>query len=178
MKIYNYHSITGELLSESEADKSPLEKNVYLIPAYATKKKPPKVSDGEVCVFNLESNKWDKLPDLRGKKVYSKSTGAEDTVSSIGPLSDAFTTEQCPGEDYVFDIVTSKWLMSPSKRYCRLSSEIRFKRDQLLKESDWTQLPDIPISISTGYARYRHGLREITNQPGFPESVEWPTKPA
>jgi len=54
MKIYNYHPVTKELLSEGIADESPLEPGVYLIPAHATKKKPPTPLDGKAIIFDGE----------------------------------------------------------------------------------------------------------------------------
>lgn len=53
----------------------------------------------------------------------------------------------------------------------------RQKRDTLLQQSDWTQLPDAPINNKEAWATYRQILRDITTQSGFPESLIWPTKP-
>jgi hypothetical protein len=58
-----------------------------------------------------------------------------------------------------------------------MEAEIRAKRDILLVETDWTQLPDVPTSTRERWASYRQSLRDITDQPGFPETVVWPTKP-
>ena len=54
--------------------------------------------------------------------------------------------------------------------------EIRELRTQLLQESDWTQLSDIPQSVKDSWTTYRQQLRDITNQPN-PFSIIWPTKP-
>ncbi len=54
--------------------------------------------------------------------------------------------------------------------------EIREQRAQLLQESDWTQLSDIPQSVKDSWTTYRQQLRDITNQPN-PFSIVWPTKP-
>ena len=54
---------------------------------------------------------------------------------------------------------------------------VRTKRDQLLVESDWTQLPDVPSSIREPHQSYRQALRDITDQPDFPWNINWPTKP-
>lgn len=57
--------------------------------------------------------------------------------------------------------------------------EIRTKRNRLLYESDWTQLPNGPLSseLQTAWATYRQALRNITAQSGFPTDVVWPTSP-
>lgn len=54
---------------------------------------------------------------------------------------------------------------------------VRSTRDQLLKDSDWTQLPDVPQSLKDAWAIYRQALRDITVQEGFPSNIVWPTTP-
>jgi hypothetical protein len=54
---------------------------------------------------------------------------------------------------------------------------MRDQRNQLLKDSDWTQGKDIPDQISTTWANHRQQLRDITQQPGFPWQVTWPQLP-
>lgn len=57
---------------------------------------------------------------------------------------------------------------------------IRLKRRPLLRQSDWTQGPDAPLTVEqkTAWAIYRQALRDITAQPGFPLNVIWPTEPS
>lgn len=56
------------------------------------------------------------------------------------------------------------------------SENIRRKRDELLDESDWTQVADAPVDQSA-WATYRQELRDISQQEGFPYNVTWPNKP-
>jgi hypothetical protein len=56
------------------------------------------------------------------------------------------------------------------------ATEIRYKRDILLKDSDWSQVADSPVDKLL-WATYRQDLREITEQNGFPLEVIWPDKP-
>jgi hypothetical protein len=49
-------------------------------------------------------------------------------------------------------------------------------RDFLLIQSDWTMLPDAPTD-KKAWKAYRQALRDITQQPGFPDNIVWPTKP-
>ena len=62
-----------------------------------------------------------------------------------------------------------------------LTANVRNRRNQLLKDSDWTQLSDVQESLDadkkTAWATYRQALRDITSQPGFPKDVTWPTTP-
>lgn len=56
------------------------------------------------------------------------------------------------------------------------SASMRGKRNDLLQESDWTQISDSPVDKQV-WATYRQALRDITDQEGFPYSITWPTKP-
>ncbi len=58
MKIYNYDPFTKIFVSEENADESPLEPGVYLIPAHATTLQPPEYNkEKEFCFFN--EDKWE-----------------------------------------------------------------------------------------------------------------------
>lgn len=52
---------------------------------------------------------------------------------------------------------------------------VRVRRNAMLIESDWTQLPDAPVDAAV-WAAYRQELRDITTQ-GDPFNIIWPTKP-
>ena len=54
-------------------------------------------------------------------------------------------------------------------------AEVRNKRNYLLTETDYLALSD--NTLTPEMATYRQELRDITNQAGFPENVEWPVKP-
>jgi len=56
------------------------------------------------------------------------------------------------------------------------ATEVRTKRNQLLKDSDWTQIPDCTVD-KTVWATYRQELRDITAQEGFPFNVTFPAMP-
>ena len=58
----------------------------------------------------------------------------------------------------------------------RLPDLIREQRNALLKNSDWTQIPDCTVD-KQAWAEYRQALRDITAQAGFPTDVVFPTPP-
>ena len=59
------------------------------------------------------------------------------------------------------------------------ASVLRGSRDELLRQTDFSQLGDAPLTEAqkTTYATYRQSLRDITFQPGWPAEVTFPTKP-
>ena len=60
----------------------------------------------------------------------------------------------------------------------RAMVDLRVKRDNLLKETDWYALSD--VTMSAEMTTYRQNLRDITNGVDTVEkanNVTWPTKP-
>lgn len=57
---------------------------------------------------------------------------------------------------------------------------VRERRDALLAECDWTQLGDVDLSSGSksNFATYRQALRDVPQQSGFPDTINWPTRPA
>lgn len=64
----------------------------------------------------------------------------------------------------------------PDAVFQRDAKLTRQKRNLLLAASDWTQVTDAPVD-QVAWAIYRQALRDITNQTGFPNNIEWPVKP-
>ena len=60
-----------------------------------------------------------------------------------------------------------------------LIGEILKQRSIVLSATDWTQVPDSPLSAEKklAWAEYRQAWRDITSQPGFPDDVAIPTPP-
>lgn len=77
-----------------------------------------------------------------------------------------------PSDTAVFDFSSYAWVEPTST-----SDLVRAKREELLKATDWTQLPDVPEATRLKWQEYRQALRDITDQPGFPENVVWPEPP-
>ena len=62
-----------------------------------------------------------------------------------------------------------------------LASDHRSTRDNLLADSDWTQMNDSPLTneARTGWATYRAALRSLPEHENWPnlQDADWPTKP-
>lgn len=74
--------------------------------------------------------------------------------------------------------VNKKWELNR----VRFEEHVRKVRNILLTETDWTQLPDSPLSDTkkTEWQAYRQSLRDITNSIGDISSLDeivWPSEP-
>lgn len=74
-----------------------------------------------------------------------------------------------------FDFVTKQWVLSENLAL----ADVLPKRQRLLYLSDWTQIPNNPLTPEQqdAWGIYRQELRDITSQPGYPFNVIWPTPP-
>ena len=115
MEIYNYSLLTGEYIGPSQADESPLEPGVFLIPAGATTTVPPQVESQQIAVFINGS--WSVEPDFRGTIVYSLADLSPVIISQIGSLPEGVITEKpvkpvgnytWNGEAYILEPLTAQ----------------------------------------------------------------------
>ncbi|QOJ19477.1 MAG: hypothetical protein HRU77_01455 [Gammaproteobacteria bacterium] len=78
-----------------------------------------------------------------------------------------------PSPFHEWDYVRSAWVFSEELAW----RDVRMKRNTLLQQSDWTQLPDVPALTMQAWIDYRQKLRDITNQQD-PMNIVWPSKPS
>jgi len=57
----------------------------------------------------------------------------------------------------------------------RKAKEVRRQRDVKIAETDWRASAD--LTLSAEWAAYRQALRDVPQQEGFPNSINWPAKP-
>jgi hypothetical protein len=89
----------------------------------------------------------------------------------LGPIFSEYTDSQ--GTIHTIQEQESEY---KSKKDLERANMIRNQRNQLLKDSDWTQVLDAPINRNL-WAEYRQQLRNVPNQPGFPWNIVWPEQP-
>ena len=56
------------------------------------------------------------------------------------------------------------------------AANVRRTRNEKLKDCDWTMSAD-STADKAAWATHRQALRDITNQQGFPWTIEWPEQP-
>lgn len=102
---------------------------------------------------------------------------ADDKFMSLFYYDDGWTQRASkPDGQYIW--VGRKWVLDLDG----IADGLRDKRSALLASSDWTQMPDAPLSDSkkAEWATYRQALRDLPAQLSGIESlddVQWPLKP-
>ena len=104
--IYNYEPATGVLVSAADADESPLEPGVYLIPAFATDIEPPQCAAGRVAVFSGEA--WAVVSDVRGTWYDASHQPVE--IHGVSDDVLGLTRSAPPGAAY--DLVGAGWVLN------------------------------------------------------------------
>lgn len=84
-----------------------------------------------------------------------------------------------PNVHHNWDLATESWILDSS----RLFAALREARDSNLLASDWTQIPDAPLTAEqkTAWQTYRQALRDIpANNADITDldQVVWPTQPS
>ena len=60
-----------------------------------------------------------------------------------------------------------------------LSAKVRAQRDRILAQSDWRVMKSAETGtpMDADWEAYRQALRDVPQQEGFPQTVEWPNDP-
>lgn len=123
---------------------------------------PKNISDALLSSFGVERVFFSTQPDLTDTQVLEEGTPVFSTEDQR--WTQVWTVRDMTSEEV-------------AARDEGLAAGVRFERDSLLVQSDWTQGKDIPDNVSGPWAVYRQSLRDVPNQADFPWVVVWPQKP-
>ena len=129
MQIYNYDAKTKEFINTETAQESPLEEDVYLIPANSTKLAPPNTKENEVAIFN--GVKWAVEKDYRGQTIYNTDTKEEQKVDYVGAIKDGWTLLE-PFENSKWS--DGKWVLDKDKLLAQKLAELSRAKDNHLAQ--------------------------------------------
>jgi len=110
MLFYTYSPNSFEYLDSGDAEQSPLEEGVYLLPANATFEVPPSIGSHQMQRWGGES--WSIVPDYRLSIIYSK---ADKTILAAGlgeTPEDIGGTLLEPGQFDLWDENTGAWVFN------------------------------------------------------------------
>lgn len=118
------------------------------------------------------------------KRFYSPTTGGfySDEEHAVPRPDDAFEiseakyntlmTAQQRGKEIVY---TTAGLTARAP--VKTMASIRAARNRKLRNTDWTQAPDVPETTRAAYVEYRRALRDVPQNYPNPEEVVWPSPP-
>ena len=118
-------------------------------------------------IVRVQDDDFSDYPDIR--EVVSISDAIASTFES--------STETMFYVDNQLKTLDQKiWIDSPEI----VKNNIRYIRNKLLADSDWTQLADSPLSSSkkTEWVTYRQSLRDLTDNVDSSGRVTYPTVPS
>lgn len=107
------------------------------------------------------------------------------TIADTGEVI-PFTVDPQDSEEYgraLWDQINTSYLhlvapLPDAQRDTELAEMAREDRNRRLKQTDWTQAPDVPEATRTAWLSYRQALRDVPTQSGFPAEITWPTPPS
>ena len=126
-----------------------------------------------------------------GVSIYMKDTGQIVSTRTVQQLSDLDILPSTQGYiEGIYDTIYKKWNGSAVVDYAppyisgSNTNEVRKKRNMLLDDSDWTQMPDSALTDSkkTEWATYRQALRDMMasytdSESNTVENTTFPTQP-
>ena len=120
-------------------------------------------------------------PQTSFPKIIDESTLNSFNIFKVDEVTPPHVDPKTQAASYTIEYQNNKWVQIWEVRNLPdyiAAKNIREARSSLLGQSDWTQLKDVPLEISSEWALYRQALRDIPQQTGFPYDVEWPIPPA
>lgn len=149
MIFYIYDEKTKEFIGTQNGFIDPLEtkkqgKNVYLVPANATDKKPLKTKKNQAVIFN--GSEWEIIADYRGKTYYIGTEQHE--MKELGDLPKGATFEPVEPEK----TLEEQTLEELQKEQTGLNAQIEQLKDQLLTAT----LADDTDQIESIKAQYQN----------------------
>ena len=149
MIFYGYDEKTKEFTGIQKAFIDPLEtkkqgKNVYLVPAKATEKKPLKAKENQAVIFN--GSEWEIIADYRGKTYYIGTEQHE--MKELGDLPKGAAFEPVETKK----TLDEQTLEELQKEQTELNAQIEQLKDQLLTATlagDTDQIESIKAQYQT-----------------------------
>ena len=127
---------------------------------------------------------WAVVPAALETVVAQHGGVVELTVGAADPedfpeIQDRRTADRGQPYPAVTAVEAGTYVPPPGPTEEELAASALSRRDQLLRDTDWTQTLDAPLDAESREAvrTYRQALRDLPNQEGFPEDILWPELP-
>ena len=127
---------------------------------------------------------WAVVPAALEETVAQNGGVVNLTLGEVSPeeypqISDRRTVGRGTSYPVVTAMEAGTYVPPPAPPAEDLAAAALSRRDQLLRDTDWTQTLDAPIDTASREAvrLYRQALRDLPEQEGFPENILWPELP-
>jgi hypothetical protein len=139
-------------------------------------------------IHDVEPTRWDEDNFCRVAKLTPEQLehfGVHQLKLVTPPYYDPATQTREHGPALLIDGVwTQNYVVSeldPEVSAAKIEAQwavVRTERNKLIANTDWTQLPDAPLTDAkaANWGSYRQALRDITTQ-SDPFNIEWPVPP-
>jgi len=183
-KIYSFDPDTRVL--SGEAEYIPPRPMLFVkgappkLPAGTTLSPPPATGAREAAWWSPDANAWEVVPDYRGVHLYSPEDGTYAPIAQVGvtPAETGAVETPRPDPSHIWDAQAALWVVDQSRRRAFAAVAVRAERDALLITADRLISKAVDNGEDPAALRaYRQALRDLPDQPGFAENVEWPEVP-
>lgn len=134
-------------------------------------------------LYSHQGQKPQELPERirlsNGRTRTDSSTFTEEEIADAGFTGPYEIPEyNAEIETLEWDSELSDWEIIPISDDI-LWERLRNRRNFILSNTDWTQLPDAPLTSAkkTAWTSYRQELRDLPASTVDPKNVTWPTQP-
>lgn len=144
--VFHYDAQSGIYTNTTKAPASPEEPGSYLIPAHATKEKPPAVDEGELAVF--ENGAWLICLDKRG--LWYDNAGAPVMVTDPRQDTSGLGQNPPPGEGYTRNL-SGLWIVNEAAQAQLRAAALdwlRGRRSRILGMLDGMQVSAMTKALS------------------------------
>lgn len=185
--IYIIDSVTREIIGTGFADIDPLDDDNWLIPGFSFTDAPPKNKAGMAVVRTADGVSWEYQEDRRGTIVYKKTNGDSEQHSALGPIPAEYTDKPWPGEFYVWQ--RDDWEIDSEAEAIAAIVRASDERDRRLTVAairiaplqdavDRGKATPAKIALLDKWKDYRIDVGDISEQEGYPKSINWPVEPS
>lgn len=184
--ICNLAPGTGEFLSSSPADPSPLEPDVWLYPAHSCQLEPPVVPEGFAAVAVEDGKAWQIVADHRGATVYSTETGEPRQWQALGNLPEGYTLQAPQSE---FDTWQGDKWAPDEGAIAEAARQAAYLKQQLANQYATARISTLQDAVSMDMATeaeaealkawkvYRVELNRLDITTTAPADDDWPGSP-
>lgn len=184
-QAFNIDPATGEYLGTCQADPSPLEPGVWLLPAHSVTDAPPIAGQGQAVV--REDGAWTVVADHRGSTVYHTATGEPRTWLLLGALPAEYTLT---APESAYDKwADGQWQLDEAAKLAAAKDLATRKRALLLQYAstqvnalqdavDLEIASDAEVQALKSWKTYRVLLNRVETIGAVPAESDWPASPS